>query len=149
MFGDPTCTLVGPSCRVDLTALRPHLPYRVFKIAAFLLVVGAFVGLFGQQAAYAAGPGWSTTVVTAIKADASTEASDCMKMMSEKPDQPCDGLTLDCIADMGCVVPITLDGAQPLVAEQSFEQPRARLPRTSPLAGRMVPPEPEPPAALI
>lgn len=119
------------------------------KVAAFLLVLGAIVGLFGQQAAYAAGPGWSIAVVTAIEADASTDASDCMKMMSEEPSQPCDALTLDCIADMGCVVPITLDGRQPVVTEQILEQHRPRLLLTSPLSGRMVPPEPEPPAALI
>lgn len=122
---------------------------RVYKLVVFLLVLGALVGLFGQQAAYAAGTGRSTAVVTATITDASTEASDCMSTMTDEPDRPCGGLTLDCIAEMGCVVPITLDSARPVLAELNFEKQQARLPLTFPLTGRMVPPEPEPPAVLI
>jgi hypothetical protein len=79
-------------------------------------------------------------------------ADDCMKMMAqaehEKREAPCKGLTLDCIAAMGCTVPLTL--AEPFVLPAS--PPLSRLEPTihaaRVLAARVVAPEPEPPSQI-
>ena len=77
---------------------------------------------------------------------------DCMKMMAqadgEKREAPCKGLTLDCIAAMGCTVPLTL--AEPFVLPASL--PLAQLEPTTDVAraltARVVAPEPEPPSQI-
>ena len=121
------------------------------RLLSLALLVGALLGLFGQQAAFAAGPTWQSTSVAAVAADpAASAAIDCMKMMKQAPaESSCDGITLDCIAAMGCVVPMTLASDQPALGEVvAFRAlpPEVVFPN---LAGREVAPEPEPPTLLI
>ncbi|MCX8475863.1 MAG: hypothetical protein MT490_08720 [Sphingomonas sp.] len=70
-----------------------------------LLLLGALIGLLGVQSAYASGPRMPTAPVAVSGMDA-----DCMEMMEKerpRPVQgPCKGMTLDCIAAMGCIVPV-------------------------------------------
>lgn len=114
------------------------------------LLLGALFGLLGQQAALATGPAWQSVVSSASNDRAPMNAADCEAMMDDSPEElPCTGLTLDCIAAMGCVVPMTL------VSDASVYSGIPAY-RTLPpeaifriLAGRDVPPEPEPPTLLI
>jgi hypothetical protein len=104
------------------------------------------VGLFGQAAAYAAGPQVMIASMAASQMDA-----DCMAMMQKEQapeQQPCQGLTLDCIAAMGCVVPIVLkEPAGPMAAPQ-FVRTQAFWTAPAILIGSDVAPEPDPPTLL-
>jgi len=104
------------------------------------------IGLFGQQAAYARSVRSIVTATSASQMDAG-----CMAMM-EKPSQPaqqpCKGLTLDCIAAMGCVLPIALREPAASVATPRIFPMEAYWPSTSILAGGDIAPEPEPPTTL-
>ena len=116
---------------------------RLFRL---LLLFGALLGLFSQQAAYAASAG-----VASAPSAVSQMSDDCMEMMQKQQPQPaqkpCKGMTLDCIAAMG-VVPIILgdvgesDASPPLVFAQSF------WPATPILIGTILPPEQHPPTIL-
>ncbi len=127
------------------------------RFLSFALVLGALIGLFGQQAALASGPSWpvasvSTSPVSTseVNHSAMTDVLECMETMADAPaEKPCTGLTLDCIAAMGCVVPMTLSSDQPGLGENLPY--RALRPETvfPHLAGRVVAPEPEPPTLLI
>lgn len=117
---------------------------------SLLLLVGALLGLMGQEAAFA-------HVMPAQKAEQSTAAAkmspDCAQMMrlakqEPKSDEPCQGMTPECIAKMGCAIPLAL---LPPLAPDAAPLFRAMLPDiapASPLAGRNFGPEPEPPAHL-
>jgi len=111
-----------------------------------LLLLGAVLGLFGQQAAYAVGAR-AVMAPTAV----SQMSADCMEMMQKQPqpaEKPCKGLTLDCIAAMGCVVPIVLkEPAAPTAAPQ-FVSLQAFWPAASILVGSNLPPEQHPPTIL-
>lgn len=112
-----------------------------------LLLFGAVLGLFGQQAAYAAGAR-AVVAPTAV----SQMSADCMEMMQKQPAQPaekpCKGLTLDCIAAMGCVVPVVLkEPATPTPAPQ-FVSLQEFWPTASVLVGSNLPPEQHPPTIL-
>ena len=67
----------------------------------FLLLVGAVLGLLAQEAAFAAAP----ALPSAETASAAAMSDECAEMMGIEKSQksaPCQGLTLDCIAKMGC-----------------------------------------------
>lgn len=110
---------------------------------SLLLLFGALLGVFGQGVALASIPATQSAQAVSIAAD-----SDCMEMMEQGPDgQPCKGVTLDCIAAMGCVVPFTLGNEQPPLATpvlQAVIPPTALITR---LSGRVPSPEPEPPTS--
>ncbi|MES2338405.1 MAG: hypothetical protein V4537_09940 [Pseudomonadota bacterium] len=117
---------------------------------AFLLLVGALIGLFGVQAAYAVGPAASSMVMAAAGASSSeTACADMVGQQKNSVPMPCKGLTLDCIAQMGCVVPMTIANAalasdhEPLPGEPDF------WPAVSILAGGDISPEPHPPSILL
>jgi hypothetical protein len=79
-------------------------------------------------------------------------SDDCMQMMAqakpEKREVPCKGITLDCIAAMGCALPLAF--VEPFVVPTLL--PVARLApstaATQALPGHVVPPEPEPPSLV-
>ena len=114
---------------------------------SLLLLLGALLGLLGQGMAYAAGP----ALAPAIEAShAMPSGMDCADMTSDhkaKPAQPCKGLTLACIAQMGCVVPMTFADSARMVERLTPARLNATWPRAPALVGRTVPPEPEPPSA--
>ena len=117
---------------------------------AFLLVLlfGALLGLLAQEAAFAAGPGM-VEVKSAV-----AMPTDCMeRMQGEQPEpaqKPCTGLTLDCIATMGCVIPLSAPSgpASPEAVTYLKATTHFTLP-VSPLPGLSSQPEPEPPNFLI
>lgn len=112
---------------------------------SFLLLLGALLGLFGQGAAYAIGPAFAPAMEAS---HAMASGMDCAEMGSDhksKPNQPCKGLTLACIAQMGCVVPMTLETPSALTERAPFPQLAAIWSAAPTLAGLTIPPEPEPP----
>jgi hypothetical protein len=119
----------------------------VKRALQLLLLLGAMLGLFGQQAAYAVSAHAVMAPVTV-----SQMSSDCMEMMQKEQPQPaqkpCKGLTLDCIAAMGCIVPIVLkEPVMPATAAQLVSAP-AFWASTLVLMGTDLPPEQHPPTLL-
>jgi len=75
----------------------------------------------------------------------SDECAEMMRVDKSDPDKPCQGLTLDCIAKMGCALPLAV--ATPAASIATFDHragPVDQLPITR-LFGRTLGPEPEPP----
>jgi hypothetical protein len=120
----------------------------VKRSLSLLLLLGALLGLFGQAAAFAIGP---RLVTPAEVTAASSMPMDCAEMPqkdAEKP-MPCKGLTLDCIAAMGCVLPVVLGETGPLDMANDEGTPLERSSTTPVLTGRSIAPEPYPPTRLI
>ncbi|WP_072384148.1 hypothetical protein [Novosphingobium sp. NDB2Meth1] len=114
---------------------------------AFLLLIGAILGLLGQESAFA------QMTLKPVQSETTQMDPDCAKAMGitvqpSSDDQPCQGMTPECIAKMGCTVPLALlpgkvvDDVQALTLFQPVVSPVAAL------FGRTVPPEPEPPAHI-
>lgn len=115
------------------------------------LLLGALIGLLGQEGAFAsASPVLSApTVMTGMATAGMSE--DCMKMMAQqqKPAQkPCKGMTLACIAAMGCVIPMAVRNDAPTLAVPATGSPLAFWTTTTVLHGSDLTPEPEPPTLL-
>jgi len=116
---------------------------RALKI---VLVVAAVIGLFGQTVAVVASP-----TMAAIEAPASPAMPmDCLGMTQGRGNQsvPCDRMTIACVAGMGCSIPFTVNGAQPILVEAMTVSASPAWPVTSALKGRSVQPEPHPPNSM-
>lgn len=110
---------------------------------ALLLLLGAFLGLFAQEAAFA-----SAMPIPAAAVAAPAMSDECAEMMGIEKSQdkgPCQSLTLDCIAKMGCALPpavispdIQIAGGLHILGVLD-PRPVRRL------AGRTFGPEPDPP----
>lgn len=116
------------------------------RVLPLLLLLGALFGLLGQQTAAAA-----ASVPVAAAAPAAAMSADCMEMMSQHPakpeKKPCTGLTLECIAAMGCALPLTRDPAQP-VGRVPVASTQGFWPISPVLVGHDLAPEPHPPSIL-
>lgn len=127
------------------------------RLIALMLLVGALTGLFGAQMAYAyAGPSPVAAEKPMAMADHDMTGMDCAEMMAPaKPQlpqdgtQPCKGMTLACIAQMGCTLALVLRGGPEPTAVAAAVPIVFALPPAPPLAGRSYAPEPEPPTLLI
>lgn len=117
---------------------------------SLLLLLGALLGLMGQEAAFASVP----SMQMPDQANQSMAMSaDCAQMMGlakqkQQPAKPCQGMTLDCIAKMGCALPLAL---LPPLAPGVSQEFRVAIPPqmpVAPLVGRDIGPEPEPPTHL-
>lgn len=78
-------------------------------------------------------------------------SEDCMQMMAEQQqpgEKPCKGMTLACIAAMGCVVPIVVRNDSPALGIRESDAVPAFWPTTTVLRGSELTPEPEPPTLL-
>jgi hypothetical protein len=119
----------------------------VKRLLSLILLLGALLGLFGQAAAFAMSPPFTpATEATAVQ----SMPMDCAEMPQKEPEQtPCKGLTLDCIAAMGCTLPTLLAEAGPLDLANDEGAPIERSISTPVLTGRSIAPEPYPPTLLI
>lgn len=122
--------------------LRP-----VLRLFALLVSIAAILGLIGQEAAFA------QIEFKPAQAETVQMDPDCAKAMGIKiqrtsGDQPCHGMTPECIAKMGCAIPLAVLPAS-LVADRdpASLQHLVRIKETA-LTGRSITPEPEPPALL-
>ena len=77
-------------------------------------------------------------------------SEDCMKMMAQQQPQqkPCKGMTLACIAAMGCVVPMVVRDDSLALVSREADSSLAFWPTTTVLRGSDLTPEPEPPTLL-
>lgn len=113
----------------------------------FLLLVGALLGLLAQETAFASAPALPSAE-TAFAAAMSDECAEMMGIKKSQKSAPCKGLTLDCIAKMGCALPLaTATPAAMLAASDHLTAPTDQLPITR-LRGRNYGPEPDPPLFL-
>ena len=78
---------------------------------SLLLLMGALLGLMGQEAAFARGMPVEQAAqsAAAVQTSAGLMSADCAEMMGlakqkPQPDKPCQGMTPDCMAKMGCAV---------------------------------------------
>lgn len=110
-----------------------------------LLVVFTLFGLVGQTAVYAMAPLAAPAVSTI---EVAAPSSDCAGMqMADGEDMPCAGVTLDCIAKMGCVAPPAVPAAAELSAHAiAYESVAYAITRET-AAGLTVSPEVFPPIA--
>lgn len=117
---------------------------------SLLLLLGALFGLLGQEAAFAHVMPVQKTERPAATVQMSPECAEMMGLAKQEqhPDKPCEGMTPDCMAKMGCAVPLALLPAFPIGMLAPF---RAAVPQhiqVAPLIGRDTGPEPEPPSFL-
>ncbi|WP_371420859.1 hypothetical protein [Tardiphaga sp.] len=117
-----------------------------------MLLLGALIGLFAQQAAFAAGPHQASIMPAKTMPATKQMPDDCAALMQKAPpagEKPCKGLTLECIASMGCVIPIVAAPEQPLTVKVIYERFEPVAATASVLTGRVLAPDPEPPTLLI
>lgn len=109
---------------------------------ALLLLFGALLGLFGQEMAFASS-------LQHTKASSHKTMMPGCTMAKTTGDKPCKGLTLACIAAMGCTIPLAQ--ADEFTVVTPIESPSVApvAIATKRLAGLHVLPESEPPHRLI
>lgn len=115
---------------------------------SMLLLVGALLGLFAQETVFATAP--VAQLTEQVSADETMNAV-CMQAMGqsdEKSDAPCKGLTLDCIAKMGCALPLAQAPSGSGIANLSPSRTPPFLIGVRPMIGRDEAPIPDPPAIL-
>lgn len=114
------------------------------------MLAGALLGLLGQEAAFAQMLPIGKTDHVAASAPMSPECAEMMGLakQAQQPEKPCQGMTPDCIAKMGCAVSLAL--IPPLgfdLAPQFRDATPPQVP-VAPLIGCESGPEPHPPARL-
>ena len=125
------------------------------RLLSMMLLVAAIIGLIGQEAAFARGMPVEQAAqsAVAVQTSASQMSADCAEMMGlaqqkPQPDKPCQGMTPDCVAKMGCAVAVAL--IPPFLSAAPTEN-HLSAPLQMPVAvlvGRETSPEPHPPARL-
>ena len=118
-----------------------------------VLVIAALFGLFGQETAFA-----RALPAVAVSQSATSPAAamnpECAEMMGlakaqpQSPDKPCEGKSLDCMAKMGCSVPVVL---LPAIMAEDYLSAASTTPCTAAahrLNGLDYGPEPDPPTHI-
>ena len=116
---------------------------------SMMLLVGALLGLFAQEVALASASSMQLSAQTSASEAMSEDCAEMMGLTKQQPEKPCQELTLDCIAKMGCGLFLAL--VPPALSADPAEY-RPNLPVLMPvtrLVGRNLTPEPEPPARLV
>lgn len=108
-----------------------------------LLVLLTLFGLIGQTAVYAMPP-IAAPAVSMIEVAAPSD--DCAGMaMGDGDEMPCKGVTLDCIAKMGCVAPPVLAPSADLSSHAVAYTAAAYDTRLTTFVGLTIPPDLFPP----
>ncbi len=120
----------------------------MLKVLRYLLFVGVLLGLAGNGVA-SASPACS--MMMQHHAAAMSDMPDC-DMPTACPDcgskKDGKGMKPGCMMMAGCAVVLALKEAAPAAASIRREPVTAFWPVTAVLAGRIVPPEPEPPTLI-
>ena len=143
IYRDP----LSPRMRIDESCSKDHA-FPVKHWLTLMLLAGALLGLFGQETAFAMARPVAQEQQPAASQTMSPACAEMMGIDTSQPDQPCKGMTLDCIAKMGCAIPLAVvTPAAPLAVaghRRELVDPLA----VQRLVGRSVGPEPEPPLTL-
>lgn len=117
---------------------------------SLVLLLGALLGLLGQEAAFAHVMPVEKAEQTATTAQMNADCAEMMGLAKQSPqsEAPCQGMTPDCIAKMGCAVPLALIPPLAFFLVPQFRTATPLQTPAAPLAGRETGPEPEPPAHL-
>lgn len=85
----------------------PMVSTIMWRPVRLVLVLLALFGLLGQAAVYAMAPQAPAAVAAIEVAAASMDCvgTPAMPMPADDADMPCESITLDCIAQMGCAPP--------------------------------------------
>lgn len=121
---------------------------RWFSLA---LLLAALLGLIGQEAAFARAMPVEQAEQTVAAPEMSAECAEMLGLTKPQPQpekQPCKGMTPDCIAKMGCAVPLALIPPLAFDASPQFREASPPQMPVAALIGRDTGPEPEPPATL-
>ncbi|KAJ8139096.1 hypothetical protein OY671_007692 [Metschnikowia pulcherrima] len=136
---------------IDFVPVRCAMKIAVKRSLSSLSLAGALLGLLGQEVAFAhVMPVAQAEQVSTPGAQMSADCAEMMELPKQapQPEKPCQGMTPDCIAKMGCAVPLALI---PPLAFDAAPQFRAASPpqmAVAPSVGRNTRPEPEPPTHL-
>ncbi|SFG45448.1 hypothetical protein SAMN05518801_12825 [Novosphingobium sp. CF614] len=114
------------------------------------LLLGVLLGLLGQEAAFAHVMPVEKIEQTATAAQMNADCAEMMGLTKQapQPENPCQGMTPDCIAKMGCAVPLALIPPPAFDLAPQFRAAAPPQTPVAPLVGRDTGPEPEPPARL-
>lgn len=115
-----------------------------------LLLLSAWLGLLGQQVAFAQSPDLARPAAVAQQI-AAMSGMDCAGMAMKSPSKdkgsvPCKKMTSDCMAQMSCAAPVVLNEAIGPTTTMSFASEIYDWTPASFLAGRSDGPEPHPPS---
>lgn len=115
---------------------------------SYMLLFGALLGLLGQETAFASAPAIPMANTTSASSAMGEECAEMMGAGKSQPDQPCKGLTLDCIAKMGCAIPLAIVTRDILPPPAEYRPAPATPAPSVRMAGQSVGPEPKPPLTL-
>lgn len=125
---------------------------------SMMLLIGAMLGLFAQEAAFASALPMQMSVQASAPAGMSEDCAEMMGLTAQsevgqseagpQPEMPCQGLTLDCIAKMGCALPLALVPPAMSAVQTVYRPNTPALMPVARLVGRNLSPEPEPPTLL-
>lgn len=110
-----------------------------------MLLLGALLGLFGQGIAYASAPARAATMEASHVMPAGMNCPEMATAHKQMPKQPCKGMTLACIAQMGCVIPMAFEEPRSMTDHAYASRLAATWPISPALVGLDVAPELEPP----
>jgi hypothetical protein len=118
-----------------------------------VLMIAALFGLFGQETVFAralpdVAMSRSLTTASVPMDPACAELMGLTKAQPKHPEKPCEGKTLDCMAKMGCSVPVVLLPAAAAEDYLSADAPTPSTPAARRLNGLEYGPEPDPPTYL-
>jgi hypothetical protein len=114
------------------------------RLLPLLLVLGVMIGMFGQGVAFAGVPSATATTATSHMGSNCTE-----KMQKQQPSgNPCQHLTLACVAAMGGASTFALPEAAAILAKARIFAMRAFWPATKVLVGSDLAPDSPPPNLL-
>lgn len=117
---------------------------------SLMMIAGALLGLLGQEAAFAQMLPVGKTQQVAVAAQMTPECAEMMGLANQapQPEKPCQDMTPDCIAKMGCAVPMALIPPVSVNLSPRFRADSPLQMPIVPLIGRDSGPEPHPPAHL-
>lgn len=132
-----------------MTAYKaPRNDRTVQRWFSLFLLIGALVGLFGQEMAFATSPAQPMHEQSSATSSMSAECAEMMDQDQQSPAGPCKGMSLECIAKMGCATPAALLPAVPANAGTKLWQPALIRTLATPMYGRSDSPELRPPSQL-
>lgn len=132
---------------IDANIAEDHA-FLVKRYLCLLLLFGALLGLFAQEAAFASAPALPVQDMAIAASAMSDECAEMMNIDKSQDKKPCTGLTLDCIAKMGCALPLAPPTIAAPIAAKALVRDLFDPLAVTQLHGRTIGPDPDPPLHL-